>query len=81
MLKHLSIVFILINHFLIEGALSPSSEVCSGDTELSSPTQNSTDEEKLLGRTYQRLAPSRSNPPTTESLQLSFSLDNRSVTW
>ncbi|GFS13850.1 protein CLEC16A-like [Elysia marginata] len=60
-----------------EGALSPSSEVCSGDTELSSPTQNSTDEEKLLGRTYQRLAPTRSNPPTTESLQLSFSLDNR----
>ncbi|RUS88412.1 hypothetical protein EGW08_003808 [Elysia chlorotica] len=63
-----------------EGSSSVSLEqaVCSGDTELSSPTQNSTDEEKLLGRTYQRLAPSRSNSqPTAESLQLSFSLDNR----
>ncbi|XP_059165361.1 protein CLEC16A-like isoform X2 [Physella acuta] len=59
-----------------EGALSPSSEVCSGDTELSSPTQNSTDEEKLMGRTHQRLAPPRP-PPMSENIQTAFSLDNR----
>lgn len=59
-----------------EGALSPSSEICSGDTELSSPTQNSTDEEKLMGRTHQRLSAPRP-PPSSENLQTSFSLENR----
>ncbi|BFZ02816.1 hypothetical protein BsWGS_05855 [Bradybaena similaris] len=58
-----------------EGALSPSSEVCSGDTELSSPTQNSTDEEKLMGRVHHRLAPMRA--PPLENPQMSFSLENR----
>ncbi|KAH9495817.1 Protein CL16A [Bulinus truncatus] len=61
-----------------EGGRSPCSEVCSGDTELSSPTQNSTDEEKLMGRTQHRLGPaSVSRPQVSENVQTSFSLDNR----
>ncbi|KAH9495816.1 Protein CL16A [Bulinus truncatus] len=61
-----------------EGGRSPCSEVCSGDTELSSPTQNSTDEEKLMGRTQHRLGPaSVTRPQVSENVQTSFSLDNR----
>uniref|UniRef100_A0A2C9JQK0 Uncharacterized protein n=1 Tax=Biomphalaria glabrata TaxID=6526 RepID=A0A2C9JQK0_BIOGL len=61
-----------------EGARSPCSEVCSGDTELSSPTQNSTDEEKLMGRSQHRLsAATASRPLTSENIQTAFSLDNR----
>ncbi|XP_076446550.1 protein CLEC16A-like isoform X2 [Babylonia areolata] len=54
-----------------EGALSPSSEVCSGDTELSSPTQNSTDEEKLIGMAHRMAIPAgmpdRLHPFTLEN--------------
>ncbi|KAK7111440.1 protein CLEC16A-like isoform X2 [Littorina saxatilis] len=55
-----------------EGALSPSSEVCSGDTELSSPTQNSTDEEKLIGMSHRMAIPSG----MPDRLQ-PFTLENR----
>jgi len=56
-----------------EGAHSPGSENCPGDTELSSPTQNSTDEEKLMGRSHQKLT----TAPRAGDAQSSFSLDNR----
>lgn len=55
-----------------EDALSPSSEVCSGDTELSSPTQNSTDEEKLIGMSHRMAIPSG----MPDRLQ-PFTLENR----
>lgn len=57
-----------------EGALSPSSEACSasGDTELSSPTQNSTDEEKLIGMSHRMAIPS--GMPDKPQL---FTLENR----
>ena len=58
--------------FCPEGALSPSSEVCSGDTELSSPTQNSTDEEKLIGMSHRMAIPSG----MPDRLQ-PFTLENR----
>ena len=57
-----------------EGALSPGSEETgnAGDTELSSPTQNSTDEEKLIGMSHRMAIPSgaaETLPP--------FTLENR----
>ncbi|XP_005104406.1 protein CLEC16A [Aplysia californica] len=59
-----------------EGARSPGSEVCSGDTELSSPTQNSTDEEKLMGRSQLKLTAARVSA-MAENPQNTFTLDNR----
>ncbi|PVD38671.1 hypothetical protein C0Q70_01290 [Pomacea canaliculata] len=55
-----------------EGALSPISEVCSADTELSSPTQNSTDEEKLIGLSHRMAIPSG-----MPDHPLPFTLENR----
>ena len=61
----------------LEGALSPSSDVFSaGDTDVSSPNQNSTDEEKLmstLSRSHRMELPGA----TSEQMQAAFSLENR----
>ncbi|XP_041363000.1 protein CLEC16A-like [Gigantopelta aegis] len=54
-----------------EGALSPSSEIYSGDTDISSPNQNSTDEEKLSHRMTLGVSSGAQNQQTT------FSLDNK----
>ncbi|KAK3089654.1 hypothetical protein FSP39_005390 [Pinctada imbricata] len=58
-------------------ALSPASDVFSaGDTDISSPNQNSTDEEKLmstLGRSHRMELPGANS----EQMQASFSLENR----
>lgn len=56
-------------------ALSPSSEAISGDTDISSPNQNSTDEEKLLS-SY-GFGNRRSHTATVEQRQAEFSLVNR----
>ncbi|XP_071105280.1 protein CLEC16A-like [Haliotis cracherodii] len=54
-----------------EGALSPSSEIYSGDTDISSPNQNSTDEEKLV----QRMGIVSGS--ISERQQAAFTLENR----
>ena len=61
-----------ISFCFVEGALSPSSEIYSGDTDISSPNQNSTDEEKLSHR--MTLVSSG-----TQSQQSTFSLDNKCI--
>lgn len=60
-----------------EPVASPASEAVSGDNDLSSPNQNSTDEEKLLSslsRTQRMELPSS---VSIEQRQASFSLNNR----
>ncbi|XP_033751151.1 protein CLEC16A-like isoform X2 [Pecten maximus] len=60
-----------------EQVASPASEVVSGDNDLSSPNQNSTDEEKLLSslsRTQRMELPSS---VSIEQRQAAFSLNNR----
>lgn len=56
-------------------ALSPSSEAVSGDTDISSPNQNSTDEEKLLS-SY-GFGHRRGHTASAEQRQAEFSLVNR----
>lgn len=56
---------------------SPSSEVLSGGDDMSSPNQNSTDEEKLLsslGRSHRMDLP---EAMSSEPSPATFSLDNR----
>lgn len=58
---------------------SPSSEVFSGGEDMSSPNQNSTDEEKLLstlGRSHRMDMP---GPTSAEQGPATFSLDNRLI--
>ena len=69
--------FDLYHHFL-ELPTSPSSEVFSGGEEMSSPNQNSTDEEKLLstlGRTHRMDLPGGAT--SADQSPATFSLDNR----